>query len=52
LFDPRITYAKSGVLRPYAAEKARKQKLVEAADLEAAKELFGDDGEVGGLRSR
>ena len=26
------------------AEKARRQKLVEAADLEAAKELFGDDG--------
>ena len=27
------------------AEKARRQKLVEQADLEAAKELFGTDGE-------
>jgi|AntAceMinimDraft_12_1070368.scaffolds.fasta_scaffold547822_1 hypothetical protein len=27
--------------------KARKQKLVEAADLEAAKELFGTDGKDG-----
>ena len=26
------------------AEKARRQKLVEQADLEAAKELFGTDG--------
>ena len=27
------------------AEKLRRQKLVEAADLAAAKELFGTDGE-------